>query len=120
MEMEGETRLKMAYDLSNLTNMSGGETSYATFFCEASHVSNDWMAYIVVFLILIVALVAIIKKGYTLYTALPVSFFLGSLAATFMWAMKCTSGHTLPGWVAVTFWAATTLFVGLRIAVKES
>ena len=106
------------YNLTNLT--AGTEKSYATFFCQASRVSGDLMAYVILILLFVVIIATLMRYGYTLWSAMPVTMFVLAGTSMFMWAIQCSGSTMIPGWIVVVTWMFTGITIALRVWIKAN
>jgi len=103
------------YNLSAISSASDA----AGAICEMSRVSNDFLAYAFIVMIIVIPMVWLYRKGYTIYSLIPPVFFGASMISTGMWAIQCSNQSMLPGWIVIIFWTITASFTGLRVMIKE-
>lgn len=106
----------MSYNLSMLTNSSNA--GFGEFVCNSNYISNHFLAYVVLGLVLSISLTLLIKSGRTWYSSLPVSFFYTSVLATLGLLMSCQGSTAVPFGLVIIFWTATAIFVGIRVGIK--
>lgn len=106
----------MTYNMTLLTNMT--TVSPGNFVCNINYLSSHFLAYVLIALVIAISLTLLIKKGYTMYSALPVSFFYGSVLASLGLLMTCQSKTAVPLSLVVILWLLTAIFIGIRVVIK--
>lgn len=107
----------MSYNLTLLT--SATEKSIGMLVCQSNQIANEFPAYVLLILVFFVSLTIILQRGRTLYSALPVCFFITSLISIIFVTIRCSNKGMIPLWLVFTLWGATALFTGLRIIIKR-
>lgn len=105
------------YNLSIMT--AATDKSIGNMVCLANNMVDSFPAHGLLILTFAITLTVVLVKGKTIYTAMPVSFFITSMISTIFVAMRCNGEGMVAVWLVFTLWGATAVATAIRVAVNR-